>query len=152
EKFFAAASRGEDVLYSGEGAVVGQIAAVARELGPLSALDPALAPLVERLGGAQATVEDVARDLGRYASRIRSDPARLAEVEERLFLLGRLARKHGGTVGGAIERREAIRRELEEAGSFEDALGRRRAAREKAAEAAGAAADALSRSRRKAAG
>jgi len=151
EKFFGAASRGEEVLYAQEGAVVGQIAAVARELAPLSALDPTLAPLVERLAGAQATVEDVARDLGRYASRVRSDPARLAEVEERLFLLQRLCRKHGGTLADVIERREAIARELSELGSFEDGLAERRQAQARAEAAARAAADALTRTRRKAA-
>jgi DNA repair protein RecN (Recombination protein N) len=151
EKFFGAASRGEETLYAQEGAVVGQIGAVVRELGSLSALDPALAPLVERLVGAQATVEDVARDLGRYASRIRSDPARLNEVEERLFLLGRLCRKHGGTLAEVIERRETIARDLGEMGSFEAGLAERRAAQAQAEAAARAAADALSRSRRKAA-
>jgi DNA repair protein RecN (Recombination protein N) len=151
EKFFGAASRGEEVLYAQEGAVVGQIAAVARELAALSALDPALAPLVERLTGAQATVEDVARDLGRYASRIRSDPARLAEVEERLFLLSRLCRKHGATLSEVIERREVIARELAEIGSFEEGLAERRAAQVRAEATARAAAEALSRSRRKAA-
>src|SRR6185437_8241595 len=75
ERFFAATARGEEVLYAG----------VARDLGPLALLDPALAPLGERLAEAQAAIEDVARDLGRYARGIRSDPARLADVEERLF-------------------------------------------------------------------
>jgi DNA repair protein RecN (Recombination protein N) len=151
EKFFGAAARGEEVLYAQEGAVVGQIAAVTRELGALSALDPTLASLVERLTGAQATVEDVARDLGRYASRIRSDPARLAEVEERLFLLSRLCRKHGATLAEVIERRETIARELAEIGSFEEGLTERRAAQARAEAAGRAAAEALSRSRRKAA-
>jgi DNA repair protein RecN (Recombination protein N) len=151
EKFFAAATRGEEVLYAQEAAVAGQIAAITRELTPLSALDPTLAPLVERLAGAQATVEDVARDLGRYASRVRSDPARLAEVEERLFLLQRLCRKHGGTLAEAIARREAIARELGELGSFEDGLAERREAQVRAEAAARAAADALTRTRKKAA-
>ena len=151
EKFFAAASRGEEVLYAQEAAVAGQLAAVTRELAPLSALDPTLAPLVERLAGAQATVEDVARDLGRYASRVRSDPARLAEVEERLFLLGRLCRKHGGTLGEVIERREMIARELAELGSFEEGLAERRQAQARAEAAARATAEALTRTRRKAA-
>jgi DNA repair protein RecN (Recombination protein N) len=151
EKFFGAASRGEEVLYAQEGAVVGRIAAVARELAPLSALDPALEPLVERLAAAQATVEDVARDLGRYASRIRSDPARLAEVEERLFLIGRLCRKHGGSIADVIGRREAIAGELDEMGSFEEALAQRRKAQIEAEAAARGVAEALSRSRRKAA-
>ena len=112
------------MLYAQEGAVVGHDRRRARELAPLAALDPTLAPLVERLAGAQATVEDVARDLGRYASHVRSDPARLAEVEERLFLLGRLCRKHGATLAEVIERREAIARELAEMGSFEEGLAR----------------------------
>jgi DNA repair protein RecN (Recombination protein N) len=151
EKFFGAATRGEEVLYAQEGAVVGQLAAVTRELTPLSALDPTLASLVERLAAAQATVEDVARDLGRYASRVRSDPARLAEVEERLFVLTRLCRKHGGTLTEVIERSEAIARELAQLGSFEDGLNERRQAQARAATAARAAAEALTRARRKAA-
>ena len=151
EKFFGAASRGEEVLYAQESAVVGMIAAVSRELLPLAALDPTLASAVERLAGAQATVEDVARDLGRYASHVRSDPARLAEVEERLFLLSRLCRKHGATLAEVIERREAIARELAEMGSFEEGLAERRDAQARADAAAHAAAEALSKSRRKAA-
>ena len=98
EKFLAATARGEETLYAGDGAVAERLAGVSRELTPLAALDPALAPLVERLADAQAAIEDVARDLGRYARGIRSDPARLEEIEERLFLLQRLCRKHGGTV------------------------------------------------------
>jgi DNA repair protein RecN (Recombination protein N) len=152
EKLFAAAARGEEVLYAQEAAVAGQIAGVARELAGLGPIDPALGALAERLQAAQATVEDVARDLGRYASRVRADPARLAEVEERLFLLARLARKHGGTLADAIARREAIARELAELGSFDDGLERRRAALAAAEAAARAAAEALTRSRRKAAG
>ena len=151
EKFFAAASRGEEVLYAQESAVVGMIAAVSRELLPLAALDPTLASAVERLAGAEATVEDVARDLGRYASHVRSDPARLAEVEERLFLLSRLCRKHGATLAEVIERREVIARELAEMGSFEEGLAERRDAQARADAAARAAAEALSKSRRRAA-
>jgi DNA repair protein RecN (Recombination protein N) len=151
EKFFGAASRGEEVLYAQESAVVGMIAAVSRELAPLAALDPTLASAVERLTGAQATVEDVARDLGRYASHVRSDPARLAEVEERLFLLSRLCRKHGATLVEVIERRETFARELARMGSFEEGLAERRDAQARADAAAHAAAEALSKSRRKAA-
>ena len=156
EKFFAAASRGEEVLYAQEGAVVGQLGAVARELQPLAALDPTLAPLCERLREAQATLDDVARELGRYAAGIRSDPARLAEVEERLYLLGRLCRKHGGAHGGSladvIDRWQAMQRELAEIGSFEEGLAERRAAVARAEAAARAAAAALTASRQKAAG
>jgi len=149
-RFFEATARGEEVLYAGDASAAEQIAAVARDLGPLAALDPALAPLAERLETARATVEDVARDLGRYARGIRADPARLADVEERLHLLQRLGRKHGGTAADLVARREALARELAEAGSYEEGLASRQEAVERAEAAARAAAGALTASRRKA--
>ena len=112
EKFHAATAGGEETLYAGDGAVSERVAAVLRDLEPLAALDPALVPQVERLREAAAAIEDVARDLGRYARGIRSDPARLAEIEERLFLLSRLCRKHGGTVADLAARRDALAAEL----------------------------------------
>jgi DNA repair protein RecN (Recombination protein N) len=151
ERFFGVASRGEDVLYASDGAVAERLASVAHELAPLADLDPALAPLYERLEGARVVVEDVARDLGRYARGIRSDPARLGEIEERLHLLQRLCRKHGGTVADLAAKREALARELGELGSFDDALAARKEAAEKTEARARVAAQALSDSRRKAA-
>jgi len=152
EKFQAAVARGEEVLYAGEDAVGGRIAGVARELTPLAALDPTLAPFVERLREAVAQVEDVARDLSRYGASIRSDPGRLAEVDERLFLMSRLARKHGGTLADVIARGAAMRRDLAEIGSFEDGLTARREAVAAAEARARLAAEALTTSRQRAAG
>lgn len=152
EKFQVAVARGDEVLYAGEVAVAGQIAGVTRELAGLGSLDPALVPFVERLREAQAQIEDVARDLSRYGQGIRSDPGRLAEVEERLFLLSRLARKHGGTLADAIAREAEMRRDLDEIGSFEEGLSARRKALEGASFRGKQAADVLSASRRSAAG
>src|SRR5450432_3375384 len=151
EKFFAAATRGEDTLYAGDGAVAERLSAIAHELAPLGELDPALAPLRERLEGARAVVEDVARDLGKYARGIRSDPARLAEVEERLFLLQRLCRKHGATLEELVAKREALSRALGELGAFDETMAARKAAVDEAEARAGAAAERLTAGRRKAA-
>ncbi len=106
--FMQPPSSGEEVLYAGDGAVSERIAGVLRDLQPLAALDPGLAPDVERLREVAATIEDVARSLGRYAHGVRSDPARLAEIDERLHLLQRLCRKHGGTVADLAARRAAL--------------------------------------------
>ena len=152
ERFLAATARGEETLYAGDGAVSERLTGVARDLSPLAALDPALAPLVERLADAQAAIEDVARELGRYARGIRSDPARLEEVEERLFLLQRLCRKHGGTVADLAAKQLALRAELAELGSFEEGMAARQAAASAAETRATSAASALSASRRQAAG
>jgi DNA repair protein RecN (Recombination protein N) len=151
EKFLAACTRGEEVLYSSDDAVVGRIAGVAREIAALAQLDPALLPLVETLRSAQAQVEDSAGELGRYASSIRFDPERLTEIEERLFLIGRLIRKHGGTVAAAIERREVISREIAALGSFEEGLAARRAAVDVALQKMTVLCEQISEQRRKAA-
>ena len=152
ERFLAATARGEETLYAGDGAVAERLAGVARELAPLASLDPALAPLVERLADAQAAIEDVARDLGRYARGIRSDPARLEEVEERLFLLQRLCRKHGGTVADLAAKQSALRGELAELGLLRGGAGRAASGGDAAEARATAAATALGASRRQAAG
>jgi DNA repair protein RecN (Recombination protein N) len=128
EKFLAVFARGEEALYAGDQAAASLIAGAARELEALAVLDGTLAPLAERLRNAQAVVEDVASDLSRLASHVRFDPERLAQIEERLHLLTRLVRKHGGTLDSAIARRDAIARELEGLGSYDEGLGARKAA------------------------
>ncbi|MDX2024187.1 MAG: DNA repair protein RecN [Deltaproteobacteria bacterium] len=128
EKFLAAAARGEQVLYSAEVAAVGLIGGVVRELEALARLDADFGASAERLAEAQALVEDVARDLGRYASTVRFDPQRLEQIEERLYLIGRLTRKHGGSLETAIANRDQLTKALAELGSYEDSLSERRQA------------------------
>ena len=153
EKFMAVFARGEEALYAGDQAAASQIGATARELEALAALDASLAPLAERLRNAQIMVEDVASDLGRLAGQgaVRFDPERLAQLEERLHLIGRLTRKHGGTVEAALERQQSLTRELGELGSFEEGLQARRAAVDAAQERMTGLSRALSERRRKSA-
>jgi len=66
EKFYGATAGGEETLYAGDGAVSERIAAVLRDLEPLAALDPALAPQVERLSEAAAAIDDVAATWSRW--------------------------------------------------------------------------------------
>jgi DNA repair protein RecN (Recombination protein N) len=151
EKFLGVFARGEEGLYAGDGAAGSRIAAVARDLEGLAQLDPTLAPLTERLRSAQALVEDVAGDLARLAGQVRFDPERLSQIEERLYLLSRLARKHGGTLASAVERHQTLSREMEELSSVEEGLESRRAAVAQARAKMAALADTLSERRRKAA-
>jgi len=151
EKFLAACTRGEEGLYSGEDAAAGRIASVAREIGALAAIDPALAPIVESLRTAQAQVEDAASSLAHYAGKLRFEPERLAEIEERLFLIGRLIRKHGGSVEAVMARREEISRELGALGTFEEGLASRQTAVADAEKQMTALAETLAERRRKSA-
>jgi DNA repair protein RecN (Recombination protein N) len=146
-----AASAGERELYSGEGAAADRLAVVARRLDELAAADSALDPLSRQLQEAHALVEDVAFTLGRYGATVETDPARLVEVEERLDLLQRLWRKHGGTLDEVLERQRGMQAELADLEQLEqsrDALEERVA---RARAAAGEVAGRLTRARREAA-
>jgi DNA repair protein RecN (Recombination protein N) len=62
--------------------------------------DPLLAGLADRLSEASYLISDVAGELASYTESLDSDPARLAAVQERRAVLGRLIRSYGGVVGG----------------------------------------------------
>ncbi len=75
-------------------------------------VDVTLGPVRQSLAAAQAELDDAARGLSRYLSTLESDPARLAEVDDRLDALRRLCRKHGATLEGVVAKREALAAEL----------------------------------------
>jgi DNA repair protein RecN (Recombination protein N) len=100
-------------LYEGEGAICDELGRLAAEIDGAAALDGSLAPLGRAVASARAELADAARALGRYAEGVESNPARLIEVEERLFRIQKLLRKHGPTTAELGAYREATERELE---------------------------------------
>jgi DNA repair protein RecN (Recombination protein N) len=62
-------------------------------LGDVSSFDERLAPVLEALHGAQAQLDDAAHTLGAYLSRTELDPARLAELDNRMSAWMGLARR-----------------------------------------------------------
>ncbi len=151
EKLHAAARRAVDALYAREGAITEELGALGRELQETGRADPALAKLGAQLDEARVQLEDAAESLRRYADGMNADPERLAEVEERLHLVGRLLRKHGPDAAAILKKRDEMAAELAQLGSHEE----RRAAAAKALDEARAraapAAEALSQARRRAA-
>jgi DNA repair protein RecN (Recombination protein N) len=150
EKLRAAVAFGEEALYGADHAASARIAAVVRELEPLEKIEPAFAGMIERLRDARAHVEDVARELSRIGE-VSGDAGRLEEIEERLYLVSRLTRKHGGTIDAAIANRNAIATELAALGNFDEELQSRRDALDAARQTALKVAVAITDARRKAA-
>jgi DNA repair protein RecN (Recombination protein N) len=72
-----------------------------RALEQVRAHDPALAGLADRVSEANYLISDVAGELASYIESLDSDPARLAAVQERRAVLGRLVRAYGSGPGGA---------------------------------------------------
>ena len=139
ERLRESARHAEALVYGDEGSSAEGLGRAVRALAEAAALDAALEPTVALLRSALAEAEEAGRELARYADALGGDPERLAEVEERLEALRSLARKHGGSVGSALARAEAMRAELGEV----ESSGERLALLEGEIAAAGARAVAL---------
>ena len=79
----------------------------------LERLDPAVGPWREMLDTAFTNVEELAGAARDYAATIESDPARLAEVEQRRDTLFRLLQKYGPAIPDVLAARDAAARELD---------------------------------------
>ncbi len=123
----------------------------ARSLEELLALAPDLEPHAERVRTAAEEVGDAARELERYASGIEADPARLAEIEERLALIERLRRKYGASEEEALAFRESAAGELAALSHSDERLQKLAAERARAEQQLRTAAERLSAGRRRAA-
>lgn len=102
----------------------GAAAALAQAEGALrdsSGVDAELDQISERAAALAVDAGDVAGELRSYLERIEADPARLAAVEERLDVLERLKRKHGGSIDSLLAHAERCRAEIER---LENAEGR----------------------------
>ena len=97
----------------GDGAALRAIAAAQRALASAARLDPTLARFEELLDAAAVQLDDVVREVTDYEEALEVDPSRLAQAEQRRDLVLRLVRKHGGSVGAALEVQRAARAELD---------------------------------------
>jgi DNA repair protein RecN (Recombination protein N) len=82
-------------------------------LADIVAVDPAMAPIGERLSEVIFGLEDIAAEIRDYRDEAEADPARLAVVEDRLDDLKRLQRKYGDSVEEVIAFRQRAATELE---------------------------------------
>ncbi|PTM58541.1 DNA repair protein RecN [Desmospora activa] len=85
-----------------------------RDLEEITRLDESLQPLLEMVQSAYYQVEEAARQVGRYRDDVEFDPARLAQVEERIHVLDQLKRKYGETIEEILRHGEEAEQELEQ--------------------------------------
>lgn len=114
----------EELLYSGDDALCARLGRVLGDLQDLCRFDPALEAPVQQLELARTEIEDAARQVRRYAERVRMDPEALGAKEERLHQLRRLLRKYGGSSDMMLEHRRALKEELAALDGAEDSRER----------------------------
>ncbi|GAB4294544.1 MAG: DNA repair protein RecN [Desulfuromonadia bacterium] len=112
ERLLRAGEEGYDALYGSDDSVVARLAGVIRLVGEGARIDPTLGPILAALEGASAQIDDAARELKGYASRLDIDPSRIDAVEERLHQLERLFRKYGGSSGEVLAFLQRVEDEL----------------------------------------
>ncbi|MGX6450184.1 DNA repair protein RecN, partial [Patulibacter sp. S7RM1-6] len=114
--FTASRALGADEGAAGAGLAVGEAA-----LDGVAGVDAELDALAERVRSLRIEADDLALDLGRHLEGLDADPAELERAEERLQAIGRLERKHGGTVAAVLAHAEACRTRLAELEDVEGA-------------------------------
>ncbi|MEL6181895.1 MAG: DNA repair protein RecN, partial [Myxococcota bacterium] len=100
-------------LYEGEGSVADVLSAIGDGVQRAAAIDPSLDAMLSQLEAARIQLVETARDLRRYAEHVDADPTRLDRLEERIQVLNRLKRKHGGELSDVMTRAGEMRAELE---------------------------------------
>ena len=101
------------------------LAEAAGQLEHVMDLDPRLRALAQRLEALRYESEDVTAELRGYLAELEGGedaPGRLEEVEERLALLARLERKHGGTIADVLAHAERCRSRRDELQNADSAL------------------------------
>ena len=113
ERLAQAAAGAYAALYEAEeGAAVDHLGQARAALRDVAAIDPALAPLAERIEALTGEIADVARALTDYRNKIEDQPEELEGVEARLALLATLRRKYGGTLEAILAVREQAGTEM----------------------------------------
>lgn len=103
--------------------------------------------LADRLAEVTYLLSDVAADVASYASRVDTDPARLAAVSERRAALTALTRKYGDTVDEVLAWAEQSAKRLLDLDGTDERIEQLRAEQERLRGELAEAADALSRAR-----
>ena len=120
-----------DALSENENSLLTQSGVIGRVLAELQRVDSGAENLVALHAQAGETLRELQTELSRYADKVDVDPARLAEVEERLNLIHSLKRKYGATLAEVIAFGDEAKQKLQSLESRDEELARLKAAIEK---------------------
>jgi len=112
EKIKHAALNAERVIYSDSGAVTERLGAVLRELKEVAPYDSEIAGVITGLESSLYQLEDACAVLRDRGDSVEFDAARLAEIDDRLFLIEELKKKYDTTTTAMAELKKKIDEEL----------------------------------------
>ncbi|MEW6325926.1 MAG: DNA repair protein RecN, partial [Nitrospirota bacterium] len=147
-----AAEESYQLLYDGDASMAQQAARVRKLAEKMAQIDASMDPALPLLDDVSIRLQELARLIRDYKERLVHDPDRLAEVEDRLALLARLKKKHGGAgVPELLQRAAALREEWDRLAHRDERLASIAAETAAAAAQLNQSAEKLSSARRKSA-
>ena len=111
EKIAGLVDKALDLAYLGEDSLIPRLARLRAALGDLAAYDTTFGDFRTGLQEASILLQDAADALVRFKDRRAEAPENPEEIEERLSVIEKLKRKHGGTVEAVLAQGEGLRRE-----------------------------------------
>jgi len=118
----AAALTAVDAIGADEGGAAAALSAGAGALDSAAGLDAGLDELAARWHGLVIEAAELASDLRSYGEGLEGEPRALELAEERLGVLDRLKRKHGGTIASVLEHGARCRARHDELVGVETAM------------------------------
>jgi DNA repair protein RecN (Recombination protein N) len=117
EKIFSGTQELSNILYDGERSLYDLMTTVHDRFQVLSGFDPRFTAMISESESVRAVVEELARSLREYVSRMDFRPERVEEVRERLGNLSMLKKKYGGSIESVVEYRDKIAETLRHSAS-----------------------------------
>ena len=111
-----------DLLYGEKDSVIVKLKEVQNQIKEIKKIDTNLKLADTDVEGSFITLQEAALALRDYNKNLYFDSERLAAIDERLELLSRLKRKHGGSLEGVLHKKQEIEEDLKRVFSVEEEL------------------------------
>ena len=116
------ANRAYDLLYGEQNSVCEKLKDVRNQVKEIKIIDANLKLAESDIEGNFIALQEAALALRDYGKNLFFDPARLLAIDERLEMIGRLKRKHGGSLESVLLKKLEMEEELRRVFSVEEEL------------------------------
>jgi len=116
------ANRSYDLLYGDQDCAIVKIKEVQRQIQEIRKIDAHLKVNDTDIESSFVTLQEAALQLRDYSKNLFFDSERLAAIDERLDVLNRLKRKHGGSLDNVLRKKQEIEEALNTVSSLEEEL------------------------------
>jgi DNA repair protein RecN (Recombination protein N) len=113
-----------DLISENETSLLTQAGAVGRTLQELRRVDASAEPILNLHEQTVSSLRELQNEISHYVEKVDVDPARLAELEERLNVIQSLKRKYGATLADVIEAGEEAKAKLQSLEQRDEELAR----------------------------